>query len=113
MQNITGTKITKQNKTQYNKYFQQLRRKKNLPERCPISLVVHDAHACIPPTGKIIADDRHRHGIGTGTLQKPAVLPDHVIPLIARQLEETLASEDDGAVREVRVGEDKVGLAFG
>ena len=88
-------------------------RPRHSPERRPIGLVIQDAHAGIPATGEVVPDDRNRAGVSPGALQQPAVFPDNLPPIVPGQLEEALAGEDDGAVRQIGVREDEVRLALG
>lgn len=50
-----------------------------------------------------LADFGHRIRVRVGTLQKPTVSPQHLRPLVARQLDEAIARVHDRVVGHLRV----------
>ena len=77
-----------------------------VPEGSTVLAVVQDFGAERAVGVQRIADMLNRLPVGPGALQEAAVAPDHFTFGIAGQVEEGAVREDNGVIRDIRVGND-------
>mmetsp|Transcript_22158 Transcript_22158/g.53030 ORF Transcript_22158/g.53030 Transcript_22158/m.53030 type:complete len:634 (-) Transcript_22158:466-2367(-) len=80
----------------------------HVPERPPLLGVVEDPDSELLPVLDGLADLVHDPLVGLRALQEAAVAAEHLLAAVPGELQEGVRGEDDGAVRQCRVGDAEV-----